>query len=315
MRARHLVALVVLSLTFGQVHPAAAVIGPVADLSVKAGAWQHVVPGGLVDFDVAVSNAGPFDANNVVVRIAVPANTTFVSWANASRNRTDVPVFTPPPGGTGTVSACIGTLKKPANPYDYYQGLTFLLRVRVDPNATQGLTITTTATVNAPRTADALWCPATTADPAPENNTATATTTVSGPADLAVSASASPDPVTAGSDLTYTLDVTNLGPYDAESVMLSDWFSPSTTLVSFSQESGPAFTLKTTDTGGAFKVTASVGLLDAGATARFTLVVNVAPTVPSYAVIDDDAFVESATGDSDYQNNRGVVETPMAAGP
>jgi uncharacterized repeat protein (TIGR01451 family) len=284
-----------------------------ADIAVSAGASpQAVTPGSTVDIMMRLDNLGPFDANNVALRIAVPENTTFVSWINASRSRGDVSVSTPAPGGTGTVNACIATLERRGNPVAV--NVLFVLVVRVDPDVPQGQTITSTATVSGDRT-DPLWCPPTTYDPVPENNTATATFSVSGPADLWVRGSATPDPVAPGGDLTYTLDITNAGPYDAQNVLLSDWFAPATTLVSFSQVSGPAFTLKTTGTGGESKVTASIAGLAAGATARFTLVVNVATTVPSGNMIDDMVAASSGTGDPDPSNDSVTVRTQVVAGP
>jgi uncharacterized repeat protein (TIGR01451 family) len=315
VRTPLLVTLLVLTLTLGQLHPSAAVIGPVADVSISASAWPQAVPtGGTFDITIRVGNAGPFDAKNVAVRIAVPENTTFVSWINASRSRDDVPVSTPAPGGTGTVNACIATLETPATPASN-KTLIFVLSVRVDPNVPQGQAITATATVPGVRTDDPLWCPPTTYDPGPQNNTATATVSVSGPADLWVSASATPDPVTAGGDLTYALDITNAGPGDAQNVTLSDWFAPITTLVSFSQVSGPAFTLQTTGTGGENKVTASIAGLAAGATAHFTLVVNVPGTVPNGSTMDNSVAASSGTGDPDPSNDSVTVRTPVVAGP
>ena len=295
----------------GRGQPAVAVPGPLADVSVIASAGpQAVPPGGTFDLTMTLDNAGPFDATNVLLRVGVPAHTTFVSWYNASRSHDEVPVMTPPPGGTGTVSACIGTLGKPASPGDY-RTLIFVLTVRVDAETPQGEMITGTATVSGVQTAGALWCPATTYDPNPDNNTATATTTVSGPADVTVSASGSPDPVTAGTNLTYALEVTNTGSLDAQQLTLTSLFSPSTR-VSFVQESGPAFTL---DTGDPRKVTASIASLPAGESGRFTLVVNVPATTLNGSVLDNSVWASSATGDPDWSNNRTTVRTQVIAGP
>ncbi len=59
-------------------------------------------------------------------------------------------------------------------------------------------------------------------DPDPINNVATQTTTVDPAANLAIGKWADPDPVVAGSNLTYTLVVSNAGPSPAGSVMLQD---------------------------------------------------------------------------------------------
>ena len=205
LRTPLLLTLLVLTLTLGQLHPAAAVIGPVADVSVSTSASpQTVQPGSTFDITMTLDNAGPFDAKNVALRIAVPENTTFVSWADRSCcGPPRSTASTPAPGGTGTVNACIASIGV-IDP-SHRGRISLVLSVRVDPNVPQGQTITTTATVSEDRT-DPLWCPPTTYDPVPENNTATLTLTANGPADVAVSASATPDPVTAGGDLTYTIE-------------------------------------------------------------------------------------------------------------
>jgi uncharacterized repeat protein (TIGR01451 family) len=61
-----------------------------------------------------------------------------------------------------------------------------------------------------------------TPDPDTSNNQATDMLTFLGEADLAITKSDSPDPVTAGLQLTYTLTVTNNGPSDAVNVVVTD---------------------------------------------------------------------------------------------
>ena len=313
MRPWHLTTLLVLALMASQTHHGHAVVGAVADLSagVNIAAYPKVVvPGGTLDIHVSVANAGPFDAMNVVLRVPVPAHTTFVSWSIPVSSSTRATSFTPPPGGTGTVNACIESAPVSRATFS---SASFVLRVRVDPNEPQGGTITASATVPGLRTDDALWCPTTTFDPVLANNTATDAVPVSGPADIAVTASAWTDSVAPDSDLTYTLEITNAGPYDAESVILDDDIGP-TTLVSFTQESGPAFTLDTTEAE-LYRVSASIGALAAGTTARFTLVVHVPPFASSWDATFNEVRGRSATGDPDQSNNRFTAWTPIAAAP
>jgi uncharacterized repeat protein (TIGR01451 family) len=58
------------------------------------------------------------------------------------------------------------------------------------------------------------------------------------PADLEIIKTASPDPVLAGADLTYTLTVTNNGPRDATSVVVTDSLPGSVTWVSTTPSQG-----------------------------------------------------------------------------
>ena len=71
-----------------------------------------------------------------------------------------------------------------------------------------------------------------TTDPVAGNDTSTSSTTVHREADLKVEKTDSPDPVVAGTNLTYTLKVTNLGPSDNAGFTLSDTIPAGTTFVS-----------------------------------------------------------------------------------
>src|SRR3989475_171744 len=69
-------------------------------------------------------------------------------------------------------------------------------------------------------------------DPDTSDNTATELSTGNNSADLALTKSDSPDPVLAGTNITYTLTVTNNGPSDATGVSLSDAIPAGTSFVS-----------------------------------------------------------------------------------
>jgi len=127
-------------------------------------------------------------------------------------------------------------------------------------------------------------------------------------ADLAVTVSGSPDPVVAGSDLTYTIIVTNNGPSDASSVSLSDTLSSGTTFVSLTQNTGPTWTC----TGGA-TVTCTIASLPNGASATFTLQVRVAPSVPDGSTLSNTVTVTGTTTDSNGANNSATVTTATIA--
>jgi uncharacterized repeat protein (TIGR01451 family) len=85
-------------------------------------------------------------------------------------------------------------------------------------------------------------------------------------ADLEVTKTDSPDPVTAGSNITYTVTVTNHGPDTAAYVTANDTIPANTTFVS----STPAPGIYTSSNG-----TWEIGSLSANATATLTLVVKV----------------------------------------
>ena len=73
----------------------------------KTTAAGPVLPGDTIAYTITVSNAGPSDAQTVVLSDLDPANTTFVSDA-----QTGGPAFnltSPSPGGSGTITGTIGT--------------------------------------------------------------------------------------------------------------------------------------------------------------------------------------------------------------
>src|SRR5581483_2616225 len=73
-----------------------------------------------------------------------------------------------------------------------------------------------------------------TTDPADNNDSSTATVDVGTSADLAVTKAAATDPVTAGTDETYTITVHNNGPSDAGAYTVTDAVPFGTTFVSAS---------------------------------------------------------------------------------
>ena len=74
-------------------------------------------------------------------------------------------------------------------------------------------------------------------DPTSTNNTAVAATEIV-PPDLAISMIGTPDLVTVGDTITYTLNVTNLGPVPAFGVAVTNFLPPSLQLASVSVRKG-----------------------------------------------------------------------------
>src|SRR5439155_413904 len=124
--------------------------------------------------------------------------------------------------GGGTYSAITNTVTWKLGRVSCRETATSLtLVVHVASSRTADLT--NTATVSA-----------TTTDPTPANNSDTEPTTVQARADLSITKSDSPDPVSAGNNLTYTLVVDNDGPSDALGVVVSDTLPAGTSFVSAS---------------------------------------------------------------------------------
>jgi uncharacterized repeat protein (TIGR01451 family) len=131
--------------------------------------------------------------------------------------------------------------------------------------------------------------------------------------DLAIALSDSPDPVAAGSNLTYTVTVQNNGAIDAASAHWSDTLPTGTTFVSLTGD--PAWSCTQPAVGANGTVSCDNGLFAAGATANFTLVVAVDSGVAVGTVLSDTASVSSAFTDSNTADNSATATTTVNAAP
>ena len=127
-------------------------------------------------------------------------------------------------------------------------------------------------------------------------------------ADLSITKTASPDPVTTGDDLTYTVTVTNNGPDPATSVTVTDNLPPETTFVSCSSTGGGVCG------GSGNNRTVTFALLPSGASETITFVANVNCSVADGTVISNTATVSSSTPDPD-PNNDSSTATATASNP
>jgi uncharacterized repeat protein (TIGR01451 family) len=258
-----------------------------ADLSVvKTDSPDPVAAGGDLTYTITATNAGPSIATTVTVGDALPAGTTFVSLSSPA----GWSCTTPPVGGTGAVNC--------TNPSVGTGDSVFTLVVKVDAGVTAGTVLTNTATAAS-----------STADPNAANNSGTATTTVAASADLSVIKTDSPDPVTAGSDLTYTITTTNAGPSIAATVTLDDPLPTGTTFVSLAAPAGWSCT--TPPVGGTGTVHCTNPSVPAGDSV-FTLIVNVDTGVIGGTLLTNTATAASSTADPDPANNSGSAATAVA---
>jgi large repetitive protein len=249
-----------------------------ADLAVtKSAAPATVAAGGNITWTIGVTNNGPNDATNVTLSDTLPANTTFVSL-----NQTSGPTFNCTTGAT--VTCTIATLTAGTS-------ASFTLVAQTSPSTPAG-TISNTATVTA----------ASPFDPTPGNNTATSNTTVA-LVDLSLTKSGSASPVVAGSVTTFTLTVMNSGSVAASGVVITDPLPAGFTFTGNSTPSGAC--------SGTTTVTCNAGTLAAGASATFTIDVNVPQVVGNQT---NTATVTSANGDSNPANNTGAATINVIPG-
>jgi uncharacterized repeat protein (TIGR01451 family) len=170
-----------------------------ADVAIAKSGPATTTPGANVVYTVAVTNNGPLAAANVFVSDPTPTGLTFVGNSGGCSGPYPCALGTLTPGQTVTI----------ASTYAVPQGFT-------------GTTITNAAQVSS-----------STPDANPANNTAVATTSLSGTltADLRVT-KRGPSNAPAGTVAAFTISVGNAGPNAAQNVVVSDPTPPGTTFVS-----------------------------------------------------------------------------------
>lgn len=235
-----------------------------------------------------VRNNGPSYAINTSVTLPLDADTTFVSlsapggWTCA----------TPAVGSTGTATCNRASF--------VLTTVQFTLTVKVNPGVADGETVTSSATVASQ-----------TDDPA-ANNSDTATTDITTSADLSISVTDAPDPVSAGAQLTYTIVATNSGPSNANQVEITTTIPANATFVSLTAASGWTCSAPTVGEGGAVSCTRpTFGL----SSATFTLRVQVKQGTPTGTSIPLAVAIAStggsATPDPDGADNSANAATAV----
>jgi uncharacterized repeat protein (TIGR01451 family) len=223
-------------------------------------------------YTLTVTNNGPDTATDVALNQSLPASVTFVS-VNSSQGTSTF--------GAGQVSCNIGTLNV---------GAVATITVVVIPQ-TPG-TIYSTASVGGSEQ-----------DLNSFNNSATIATLVLAPtADLAVSLTASPNPVLLNNILTYTAIVTNNGPSVASNVMFTNVLPVTASLVSVTTSQG-------TVVSSANLVVASIPSLSPGSNA--TVVMQVRPAI--LGQITATATALSSVPDPQLANNSATSTVTVAA--
>ncbi|HSP17686.1 MAG TPA: hypothetical protein VLV78_23275 [Thermoanaerobaculia bacterium] len=260
-------------------------INAAADVAITKNTAATFAQGSNLTWTVVVTNNGASAAQTVTMSDPLAAGTTFVSNSGA----TGFVCTNPAVGANGTISCTAATLASGAS-------ATFTIAALTPASLADGTTITNTAAVSSA-----------TSDPDPANNSATAIATASGIADLAVTKSG-PATITSGSNVTWTIVVTNNGPSDAQSVSLSDPLPAGTTFVSESQTTGPAFTCTTPAAGTNGTVTCTMATFASGASAQFSIVATTGS-----AGVSNTATVSSATNDINVANNSATATAAVNA--
>jgi uncharacterized repeat protein (TIGR01451 family) len=235
-----------------------------ADLGVaiSAGAGSAAV-GGQLTYTITVTNAGPSLARNVTAIDNLPAGVTVIS-AVASQGSVTI--------GASVINA-------------------FLDNLAVGDSATVTIVVQLGPGVG-PSILDSVSVSTIDGDPNPNNNSASASTPVSAVADLAVSFNATAPAVLAGSNLSYTIVVTNHGPSPATGVTLTDTLPTGVTLVSAADDRGNTGTLSGST------VTDAIGPLASGSSVTVTIVISTSASTPPSIINTASVTSDEAGGDS-----------------
>lgn len=246
--------------------------------------WNQAIAGCELGYRFDVTNRGPSTATNVKLSAPLPPGTDLVS-AGPGCGQSSL---------TALLECTLGTLQPGATP------TTRRALVKVRPSATGILRMrpTAKATETAPTLSEPLATP------------------VQVVTDLSVSKESSPNPVTAGRDLTYTFLVTNDGPSDARNVKITDRLPDGLSFVGSSQLSAQSCTCQEpnggppcgTDTTTA-TVTCTVPRVPNRGSDSVAFTSGVRPSVHEGEVLQNQATVEVMEGvDRNPNNNRSNLE-------
>jgi uncharacterized repeat protein (TIGR01451 family)/gliding motility-associated-like protein len=247
------------------------------------------VPGEDVVYLITVTNNGPSDASNVNIQDVAPTGTTISAWTAAVTTGT---LTLPNISGAGNLNETITTLP---------DGAIVTYEVTVKTPASFSGSLSNTATVTSGTT-----------DPTPGNNNNTSSSTTPAPkADVSVVKTTTATNFTPGTDVVYTITVTNNGPSDAQHVNVKD-VAPTGTTISSWTATVTTGTVTLPDASGTGNLDETIATLPDGAVVAYEVTVSVPASFT--ANLSNTATVATATPDDDLTNNSDVTPaiTPAA---
>ena len=229
---------------------------------------NSVIIGGTLTYTVAVTNNGPSPGSGIFVTNVLPSSVAVLSATVSQGSITTG-------GGLWSLGALAAGARATAT-------------ITVIPAAEGIITTTSTAAGNQ-------------FDPVAGNNTVSVSTVVGAAADLAIGIADFPDPVIVGSNVTYVISVTNLGPSAATSVSVNDSFTPDLTVLVTNASQGAVSV-----SGGT--LTWALGTLASGAKATLTVI---AMTATNETLVST-ATVSATQADPNPANNSATATTQVA---
>ena len=234
-----------------------------ADLAINKSGPPSATPGTPVVYNITVTNLGPSGAANVTVSDPTPPGLTFGSNSGACTSAFPCNVGTLNAGQSATITT---TFNVPAN----YGGASIVNTASVSSSAN---------------------------DTNSSNDSSTVVTPVTAQADVQV-VKTGPATTTVGSNVSYTVTVTNNGPLAAANVFVNDATPAGLTFVSNSGAcSGP--------------YPCALGTLNAAQSVTITTTYNVPNNFAGTTIVNT-ATVSSSTPDANAANNTSTVTTSLS---
>jgi uncharacterized repeat protein (TIGR01451 family) len=260
-----------------------------ADLALSTVATPStVLAGNDITYTQTVKNNGPAAATGATFTEATPTNTTFASYSAPAGWTCSTPVA----GATGTITCTNPSVASGAS-------ANIIVVLNVPPTVTAS-SITATSSVSA-----------TTSDPLSSNNSTTVVTSVNVACDLTVTNGGTPNPVAAGSNITYTQTITNNGPANCSSATFTEGTPANTTFVSVGV---------VTSGGGTWlcpnfaPISCANSNVVAGSTATITAVYKVTAGTAAGTIITDTDTGGTTTRDTNTADNSSTVKIAVTSG-
>ena len=256
---------------------------PFADIELRASTVPAAaIPGDTIAYVMTVTNNGRAVANTATVAGSLPSDLTFVSCAA---------------GGNGVCSVAGNDWSVAFSPLQPGDSAEVVIQAQINLNLADGKVLSHTATAVVVTGGSCLpMC-----DGILTNNTVTWTTTIRNRADLFVTQRVAKDK---NRQLIYTIQVNNVGPYEARQLVLHDPLPAATRFVS---SVAGAWSCTVPPAGAVGTVSCTLGTLAAGETKSITLVVK---TVAAGSVdVVNTATVSALTFDPNTANNSATLVT------
>jgi uncharacterized repeat protein (TIGR01451 family) len=269
-------------------------VTPKVDLGVsKTDGLTNATPGTEITYTITVSNAGPSTATNAAIVDNVPTSFTGVTWTCAT---TGAGASCATPSGAGNAINTTATLPKSTT-------ATITVKGTLDPATASGTQLKNIATATPI---------ANVTDTNTTNNEGSDTDTVTPSVDLSIVKTASSAKVIPGSNITYTITVSNAGPSTATAAKITDNVPAPLTGVSWTCVAVAGSSCSAANGSAPTNAIDLPITVAPGGSVTLTIVATVPSTTPA-SIVTNNVTVTPANGTTDTAggNNNATVDTQI----